>query len=552
MPDLVLLGDEAVAMGAIHAGLWAAYGYPGTPSSEIIGFLQNDPRAAGGAAGTGAAGRGPAPYIASWCANEKTAYEAAVGVSLVGRRALVTMKHVGLNVAADPFINSALLDIHGGLVLAVADDPGMHSSQNEQDSRFFADYARIVCLEPRNQTEAYLMTRQAFDLSEELHIPVMVRLVTRLAHSRAVVRVGEPLAPRPLSKSADPNGWILLPSIARQRWDSLLAAQERFRELAESSPYNPLTLSEDYRDFGVVTTGLGRNYYEENLEELERKLGARPSHLHIGFYPLPAGKLRRLAEHVKRLVVIEEGYPLVERALRGILPSPLMIDGKENGALPASGELTPDNIRPALGLPERSSVAFDAPPLAGRPPQLCAGCPHRDAYDALNLALAPFGRKIVTSDIGCYTLGFLPPYQAVETCMCMGASIGMARGAAEAGFHPVVATIGDSTFLHSGLTGLADAVAAKANLTLLVLDNSTTAMTGGQPTLLASAQLPELIRGLGVEPAHIRIINPLRKFTAENARIIKEEIEYRGVSVVIAARECIQTLKSRKRQEVAG
>jgi indolepyruvate ferredoxin oxidoreductase alpha subunit len=545
MPDMVLLGNEAAAMGAVHAGLWAAYGYPGTPSSEIIGFLQNDPRAAGGRGG------GRAAYIASWCANEKTAYEAAVGVSMVGRRALVTMKHVGLNVAADPFINSALLNIHGGLVLAVADDPGMHSSQNEQDSRFFADYARIICLEPRNQAEAYSMTREAFDLSEELHIPVMVRLVTRLSHSRAVVRVGEAQESRPLSKSTDPNGWILLPAIARQRWDALLAAQPRFRELAEASPYNSLALNEKYRELGVVTTGLGRNYYEENLEELERKLGARPSHLHIGFYPLPAAKLRLLAGHVKRLVVIEEGYPLAERALRGILPLPLTIDGKENGALPASGELTPDNVRPVLGLPERRSLAFEGPKLAGRPPQLCAGCPHRDAFDALNQALASYGRKIVTSDIGCYTLGFLPPYQAVETCMCMGAAIGMARGAAEAGFHPVVATIGDSTFLHSGLTGLADAVAAKANLTLLILDNSTTAMTGGQPTLLASSQLPELIRGLGVEPAHIRLINPLRKHTEENAKILREEIEYRGVSVVIARRECIQTRKSRKRQEAA-
>ena len=545
MPDMVLLGNEAAAMGAVHAGLWAAYGYPGTPSSEIIGFLQNDPRAAGGRGGARAA------YIASCCANEKTAYEAAVGVSMVGRRALVTMKHVGLNVAADPFINSALLNIHGGLVLAVADDPGMHSSQNEQDSRFFADYARIICLEPHNQAEAYSMTREAFDLSEELHIPVMVRLVTRLSHSRAVVRVGEAQDSRPLSKSTDPNGWILLPAIARQRWDALLAAQPRFRELAEASPYNSLALNEKYRELGVVTIGLGRNYYEENLEELERKLGARPSHLHIGFYPLPAAKLRLLAGHVKRLVVIEEGYPLVERALRGIMPLPLTIDGKENGALPASGELTPDNVRPVLGLPERRSLAFEGPKLAGRPPQLCAGCPHRDAFDDLNQALASYGRKIVTSDIGCYTLGFLPPYQAVETCMCMGASIGMARGAAEAGFHPVVATIGDSTFLHSGLTGLADAVAAKANLTLLILDNSTTAMTGGQPTLLASSQLPELIRGLGVEPAHIRLINPLRKFTEQNTKTIREEIEYRGVSVIIAQRECIQTRKSRRRQETA-
>ena len=229
----------------------------------------------------------------------------------------------------------------------------------------------------------------------------------------------------------------------------------------------------------------------------------------------------------------------------------MQVDGKENGAIPASGELTPDNVRPALGLGERPGVPYGGPKLPGRPPQLCAGCPHRDTFDALNLALAGYERKLVTSDIGCYTLGFLPPYQAIETCLCMGASIGMARGAAEAGLHPVVATIGDSTFLHSGLTGLVDVVASKANMTLLILDNSTTAMTGTQPTILPSAQFPELIRGLGVDPAHIRVINPLKRHTEENARILREEIEHRGPSVIIALRDCVQTLKKKSRLEVA-
>jgi len=474
-----------------------------------------------------------------------------VGTSLAGRRALVTMKHVGLNVAADPFINSALLDIHGGLVLAVADDPGMHSSQNEQDSRFFADYARVICFEPRTQAEAYAMTLEAFEVSERFHIPVMVRLTTRLAHSRAVVRVGEGRPPRPLDKSKNLAGWILLPNLARRNWARLLEAQESFRRYAEGSPYNSLTLNERFRELGVITGGLGRNYYEENLEELAARLGHRPSHLHIGVYPIPVQKVRALAAHVRRLLVIEEGYPLVERALRGLLPLPLPVDGRENGAIPPSGELDPDNVRPALGLPPRPVPAYTGPPLPGRPPQLCAGCPHRDAFDALNLALSGYEGRIVTSDIGCYTLGYLPPYQAIETCLCMGASIGMARGAADAGFHPVVATIGDSTFLHSGLTGLVDAVAGKANLTLLILDNSTTAMTGTQPTLLPSAQFPELIRGLGVDPSHIRVINPLKRHTEQNARILREEIEHRGVSVVIALRDCIQTLKRKSNLEAA-
>jgi indolepyruvate ferredoxin oxidoreductase alpha subunit len=424
-------------------------------------------------------------YVAEWCSNEKTAYEAAVGVSLVGRRVLVSMKHVGLNVAADPFINSALLAIHGGLVLAVADDPGMHSSQNEQDSRFYADFARIICLEPRSQTEVYEMTREAFELSERFHIPVMVRLTTRIAHSRAVVQTGERRAQNPVNKSAEKAGWMLLPATARKLWAELLAGQEQFLRYAETSPYNTLELNEEFTDFGVITAGLGWNYYMENLDELPVK----PSHLHISVYPLPVDKMRRFAARVKRIVVIEEGFSFVERALRGVFPPSVQISGKEDGALPRTGELTPDNVRGILGLEPKRGVESTGASVPGRPPQLCAGCPHRDSYDALNQALAGFDPKLVTSDIGCYTLGYLPPHQAIETCLCMGASVGMAKGAAEAGFHPAVAVIGDSTFLHSGITPLVDAVASGANMTLLILDNSTTAMTGGQPTILTSSRL---------------------------------------------------------------
>jgi indolepyruvate ferredoxin oxidoreductase alpha subunit len=499
-----------------------------------------EPRRAEAGAG-GSAERGG--IVARWCANEKTAYEAAVGVSLVGRRALVTMKHVGLNVAADPFLNSALLDIHGGLVVAVADDPGMHSSQSEQDSRFYADFARVICLEPRSQQEAYEMTREAFDLSERFHIPVVVRLVTRLSHSRAVVATRPPRPQNPLSKAPDKSGWVTLPSLSRRGWERLLAAQGAFRRYAEESPWNRLMLNERCSEVGVITTGLGGNYYEENLEEL----AVRPSHLHIGVYPLPVEKIRRLAERVRKIVVIEEGYPFVERYLRGLLPQAVEIAGKESGHLPASGELNPDNVRPAMGLGEKNGQELPGLRLPARPPQLCAGCPHRDTFEALNLAVAGFPASLVTSDIGCYTLGYLPPFESIETCLCMGASVGMAKGAAEAGFRPVVAVIGDSTFLHSGITPLLDAVAGGVSMTLIILDNGTTAMTGGQPTLLASGRIQELVRGAGVEAAHIRVIQPLRKHTQENARILREEMEYPGVSVVIALRECIQTVRDRKK-----
>jgi indolepyruvate ferredoxin oxidoreductase alpha subunit len=532
MPELVLLGDEALAMGAIDAGVSAAYAYPGTPSSEIMEYLQ-------------AAAPRYGDFIAEWCSNEKTAYEAAVGVSLVGRRALVSMKHVGLNVAADPFINSALLAIHGGLVLAVADDPGMHSSQNEQDSRFYADFARIICLEPRTQEEAYRMTREAFDLSERFHIPVMVRLTTRIAHSRAVVQTGERRAQNPVDKSKEQAGWMLLPATARKLWAQLLGKQGEFLEYAESSPYNSLELNQEFEDFGVITAGLGWNYYMENRDELP----VRPSHLHISVYPLPVNKIRRLAEMVRRIVVIEEGFSFVERALLGVLPQSVTISGREDGSLPRTGELTPDNVRGILGLDPIQGIDASGVDIPGRPPQLCAGCPHRDSYDALNQALAGFQVKLVASDIGCYTLGFLPPYRAIETCLCMGASVGMARGAAEAGFHPAVAVIGDSTFLHSGITPLVDAVASGADMTLIILDNSTTAMTGGQRTILTSSRLEKLVHGLGVDPDHIKLIVPLKKHTEENARVIRREIEHRGVSVIIALRDCIQTLKEKKKKE---
>jgi indolepyruvate ferredoxin oxidoreductase alpha subunit len=531
MFEMVLLGDEAVALGAVHAGLTAAYAYPGTPSTEILEFLIRYEAKHG------------RPH-AAWCANEKTAYEGALGVSFAGRRTLVSMKHVGLNVAADPFVNSALVAIHGGLVLAVADDPGMHSSQNEQDSRFYADFARVICLEPANQQEAYEMTREAFDLSERFEIPVMIRLVTRLAHSRTVVRTAEPLPERPVDKCRDAaTSWILMPHIARQRWHALLQRQQEILTFMEAPARNRLNLNEERQDLGVITTGIARNYYFENLDDL----GYAPSHLHVGAYPFPVDKIRRLASHVKRIVIFEEGYPYLERQLRGILAPAVEIQGKESGHVPADGELNPDIVRRALGLPGHSGLEISVPELAGRPPQFCAGCPHGDTLNALKLALAGYPQTVVTSDIGCYTLGALPPYSAVETCVCMGASVGMAKGAAEAGLHPVVAVIGDSTFLHSGIAPLMDAVSAKANMTLIIADNATVAMTGTQPTILPQPRLEQLVLGVGVDPEHFHVLSAHPKQVQKNAGIIRHEIEYRGTSVIIARRECLEVARDSKK-----
>jgi indolepyruvate ferredoxin oxidoreductase, alpha subunit len=531
MAEMVLLGDEAVALGAVHAGLTAAYAYPGTPSTEILEYLIRYQARHG------------KPH-ASWCANEKTAYESALGTSLAGCRALVAMKHVGLNVAADPFINSALVSIRGGLVLAVADDPGMHSSQNEQDSRFYADFARVICFEPANQQEAYVMTRLAFEFSERFQIPVMIRLVTRLAHSRTVVQTAEPVPPKSPVKSPDiASSWILMPHIARRRWHELLLRQKDILASVEESPFNVLTFNDARRDIGVITTGIARNYYVENLEDL----GPRPSHLHVGVYPIPAGKVRQLAERVRRIVIFEEGYPYLERQLRGILPPAVEIQGKESGHVPPDGELNPDIVRRALGLEERKGVEAGGITLAGRPPQFCAGCPHADTLTALKLALAGYREPIVTSDIGCYTLGALPPHSAIETCVCMGASVGMAKGAAEAGIHPVVAVIGDSTFLHSGVTPLMDAVTARANMTLIIADNGTVAMTGTQPTVLPETQLEKIVLGVGVDPGHFHVLAAHPKQADRNAEILKKEVEHHGLSVVIFRRECLEAARDAKK-----
>jgi indolepyruvate ferredoxin oxidoreductase alpha subunit len=295
---------------------------------------------------------------------------------------------------------------------------------------------------------------------------------------------------------------------------------------------------------GLVTTGIARNYYFENLARFPDE----PSHLHIGTYPIPVGAVRSLAGHVEQIVVLEDGYPYVERLLRGLLPEVLPIHGKLDGRVPASGELDPDLVGRALDLPGPQPTDRPQIELAGRPPQLCRGCPHSDSFAALIEAMMDMEGPLVCSDIGCYTLGALPPYQAIQSCVCMGASIGMARGAADAGYRPAIAVIGDSTFLHSGMTPLLDAVADGTDLTVLILDNHTVAMTGAQPTLIPSEGLPEIIRGLGVDPAHLHVLRASRKGEADLIATIKKELDHPGVSVVIAERECIEVVKRDRRE----
>lgn len=527
--ERVLLGDEAVAQGAVDAGLAAAYGYPGTPSTEIMEYLLRLPEGAG-------------RPVTRWSANEKTAYESGLGVSMAGGRALVTMKHVGLNVAADPFINSALLDLHAGLVVVVADDPGMHSSQNEQDSRAYAEMARVPCLEPASQQEAYDMTREAFELSERFRTPVLVRLVTRLAHSRTAVTVRPPTEPQPRLRPADPSAWTLLPANARRRWRVVIERQDAIAAHLAAGDHAILTLRPG-ADLGVVTTGLARNYLLEAQEGLEDK----PSHLHVGAYPVPEDKLRRLAASVETVLVLEEGQPILERRLRGILPTAVDVLGRETGAVPVDGELTPDSVRRALGLPERPHAVLAEPiRLPGRPPQLCTGCPHRDTFTALERALEGRSDPLVAGDIGCYTLGALPPFGAIDSCVCMGASIGMARGAADAGARPVVAVIGDSTLLHSGVQPLLDAATADTEMTVIVLDNEAVGMTGAQDTVAPSSRIEPMVLGLGVHPDHVVVAEAHPRKVDALAEVLRREIDYPGLSVVIATRECIEHARLRK------
>ena len=520
----LLLGDEAIALGALHAGLSGVYAYPGTPSTEITEYIQASPLAR------------ERKVHSRWCTNEKTAMEAALGMSYAGKRALVCMKHVGMNVCADAFVNSAITGVKGGLVVLAADDPSMHSSQNEQDSRFYAKFAMIPAFEPSNQQEAYDMVASAFELSETLKEPVLLRVVTRLAHSRAAVNVGEPKAENPLDIANE--RWVLLPGIARRKYAELIDKQPAMLQASEQSAYNRTESVAD-KKLGIIACGIGYNYVKEAV-------GSNANILKVSQYPLPEAKIKALAEECDEILVVEDGQPVVEEGVRLIIGDAAPIKGRLTGDLPRMGELTPDCVATALGISLGEGHA-PATNLAGRPPQLCQGCGHRDVYTALNKVLEDYPDHRVFGDIGCYTLGALPPFQALSSCVDMGASITMAKGAADAGLFPSVAVIGDSTFTHSGMTGLLDAVNDKSNITVVISDNLTTGMTGGQDSAGIN-KYEQICLGIGVEPEHLHVVVPLPKNMEEITRIIRQEIEYNGVSVIIPRRECIQTAARHARE----
>ncbi len=529
----LLLGDEAIALGAINAGIVGAYAYPGTPSTEITEYIQNSPEAKAN------------NVFCKWCANEKTAMETALGVSYVGRRAIVCMKHVGMNVAADGFINGAMAGPNGGLIVVVADDPSMHSSQGEQDTRFYAKFAFTPLLEPSNQQEAYDMMAYGFELSEKYRIPVLMRVTTRMAHSRAVVEYDDTIQPRkPLSYPEPSNTWILLPVNARQAYPILLDKYSKLEQLSEETGHNVYYDGPDH-SMGIIASGIAYNYLRENVgDECPWPI------LKITQYPLPKGRIRALAAECKKIMVMEEGQPFIEEQVAGILDSGCEVAGRLTGDLPRVGELNPDCVRAALKLAPRQ-VNAPSQNVVPRPPAFCQGCGHRDLFAALNEAMERWDNHRVFSDVGCYTLGYLPPFKSICSCVDMGSAITLAKGAADAGYYPAIGVIGDSTFAHSGITGLLDVANCNSNVVIIISDNEATGMTGGQEAA-GTGKIDQICVAVGIDPAHVRVVVPLPKNMELIRQMIDEEIAYQGPSVIISRRECMQTAKRHAAQRKAA
>lgn len=505
----LMLGNEAVARGAYEAGVRVVSSYPGTPSTEVSECIA-----------------GYDEVYAEWAPNEKVALEVAVGASIAGARSMACMKHVGVNVAADPMFTAAYTGVNGGLVILAADDPGMHSSQNEQDTRFYARSAHLPLLEPADSQEAKDFTKLAFELSEKYDTPVIVRTTTRLAHSQSFVETGD-RAEVPLRDYVkDVTKYTMMPSSAIGRH---VVVEAREKRLAED--VNGFSIvREEMRDdaLGVVCSGVVYQYVREALPEASvLKLGV--------VYPVALGKVKEFASKVKRLVVVEELEPFIEDTLKA---AGIACEGKNIFSL--QGELSTAIIKEKLlGI----KIETEKKDLPVRPPVMCAGCPHRGVFYILNKL-----KLTVSADIGCYTLGAQPPLAAVDTVVCMGASVGIAHGFEKARgreqSNKTVAVIGDSTFIHSGITGLINAVYNKSNITLIILDNSTTGMTGHQ-------QHPATGLTLKQEPAKILDIVALCKTVGCDSvrvtdsydlgdleKIIKEETARDGVSVIVAKRPC--------------
>jgi len=516
--EMLLSGNEAVARGFYEYGGEFASAYPGTPSTEILETI--------------------ARYFkdevyAEWAINEKVAVEAAVGASYGGARALAAMKHVGVNVAADPLMTLSYTGVGAGIIIVSADDPSLHSSQNEQDNRYYAKFASIPLLEPSDSQEAKDFVGYAFDISEEFDTPVILRLTTRISHAKGIVKIGE-------RKTAEHGGfekniekYVMVPSNASRRHRIVIERLEKLKEFSETTELNRIEWNET--EVGIITGSVAYQYAKEVMPSA--------SFLKLGFsYPLPLKKIAEFASKVKRLFVVEELEPFYEEQ---IAAAGIKVEGKKY--FPNFMELNVGRVKDGFitaGVLEKPAGTehCEKEEVLPRPPVLCPGCPHRGVIMALRKL-----KVYTTGDIGCYTLGALPPLEQIDTCLCMGASIGHAFGIEKAGKtdRKAVAMIGDSTFLHSGITALASVVYNKGTQTTIIVDNRITAMTGGQDhpgtakTLMGedtyAIDLEKLCRALGVE--HVRKVDPydLKATTS----VLKEEVERDEPSVVITTRPCM-------------
>jgi len=512
-----MIGNEAIARGAWEAGVRVAAAYPGTPSTEILEYLGAYP---------------DADVKAQWSTNEKIAMDVAIGGSFAGVRALTAMKHVGLNVASDPLMSQTYIGVNGGLVIVVCDDPGIHSSQNEQDTRLFARFAQVPVLEPSDAQEALDYTRWAFEISERFDTPVIVRSTTRLSHTRSPVTTGPRVEHEPLGFNEDPVKNVIIPAHARLAHPRVLERETKLSAYFEDPEFT--RWEEGDTAVGVITASTSYAYVKEVLPEAATlKLASS--------YPLPMDRIREFCGSVERVIVVEELEPVIETSLHA---AGIAAEGK--AWFPRVGEFSPEIVREGFagaGVLEMAAAQepFPVTPTA-RPPVLCSGCPHTTAYMAVR---AVEGR--VAGDIGCYTLAAVDPLKAIDTCVSMGSSIGNAVGLYKAGHEtrPIIATIGDSTFLHGGIPALIDAVYNEADITVMILDNHIVAMTGGQDhpgtgkTLRGEEthriDFEEMVRACGV--TWVRTVDSYDVASVYQA--LREAIEHRGVSVVVSNRPCV-------------
>lgn len=511
--EKIMLGNAAVARGAYEAGVKVVAAYPGTPSTEITEYAS-----------------GYEEIKTQWSPNEKVALEVAIGASIAGERAMACMKHVGLNVAADPLFSVAYAGVNAGLVIAVADDPGIHSSQNEQDSRFYARSAHVPMLEPSDSDEALQFVKLAYELSERYDMPVFVRMMTRTSHSQGKVQLGERVeVSKPYQKNI--SKYVMMPAKARPRHVDLEKREKRLKEDCNHLPINTIIYQD--KKLGIITSGMAYQYATEALPEA--------SVLKLGMvYPLPEDLIREFCAQVDQVYVVEELEPYFQDAIAA-MGIPI-----QKRLFSVQGELSTSKVRKAFGLPVEEKNQRDDLPV--RPPVMCPGCPHRGLFHILHKL-----KLTVAGDIGCYTLGAVAPYEAVDTVICMGASVSVNLGMEKAKgidfAKRTVSVIGDSTFFHSGITGLVDMVYNDGHGTVIVLDNSTTGMTGHQPNpstgknakgeVAAVVDIEAVCRGVGVK--HVVIVDPFD--LEELEQVIKEETAREEVSVIITRRPCALIIK---------